>query len=89
MKYMALEALSKYNNDAALEGLKEGMRTTGDDIGRTAVKNSPNNWHKAFAPLRRPLFQSPHSGAIPFLLTQRNNSYSGVRVDVVHAGTEG
>lgn len=42
MKFVALEALSKYNSDAALEGLKEGMATTGTDIGHTTNKEGAN-----------------------------------------------
>jgi hypothetical protein len=86
MKFHALDALAAFNSDMALEGLKEGMKTTAKDIANTtttavADQLADNIRHSAGVALSR----SPHPGALPFLLEQRKDSYFGVRLDVVHA----
>lgn len=86
MKFNALDALAAFNSDLALDGLKEGMRTTGKDIGNTTTtvvvnQLADNIRHSAGVALSRSL----HPGALPFLLEQRKDSYYGVRLDVAHA----
>lgn len=86
LKFIALDALSKFNNDQALAGLEEGMRTTADDLQNmttreVASQSADGIRHAASVGLSR----SPHPKALPFLLEQMNDPYFGVRLSVVHA----
>ena len=86
MKFAALLALSGFNTDLALEGLKQGMKTTGKNIGRTATadlaeQSADSIRHSAAIGLSR----SPHPDALPLLLTHRRDTSYAVRLDVVHA----
>jgi hypothetical protein len=86
LKFIALEALSKFNSDAALDGLRAGMKTTGADIGSsttTAVADqmAANIRHAAALALSR----SPHPDALKILLEQRKDASSAVRHTVVLA----
>jgi hypothetical protein len=86
-RFAAIQVLAKYNSDRALDGLKKSMGTTGADFAGRVTRPelgdslADNIRHGAACALS----QSPHPGAIPFLLTQRHDSYYGVRLDVVHA----
>lgn len=86
MKFHALDALATFNSDLALDGLKEGMKTAGTNVGNTttpALANqlADNIRHSAGVALSR----SPHPDALKFLVEQQNDPYYGVRLDVAHA----
>lgn len=69
-KSEAMTGLAKFNTDAALEGLRKGLAA---DVGRLR--------DEAAAALSR----SPHPGALPLLIAQRNDKFWGVRLTVLHA----
>ena len=84
-KFTALRALAKFNNDAAFQALKVGMKTRGKDIVNTTTKELANSLaenvrHAAAAALSKSL----HPDAIPFLLAQRKDTSEGVRITILH-----
>ncbi|MHC4474748.1 MAG: HEAT repeat domain-containing protein [Planctomycetota bacterium] len=84
-KYIALRALSKFNDDLALEGLKKGATTTGNDIANTtayelACQVADNVRHTAAVALSK----SKHPQALPFLLSMRSDRSESVRITIVH-----
>jgi hypothetical protein len=86
-KYAALGALAPFNDDAALDVLRQGMEAKGAEMGEEpltpAVANSlAENIRTAAA---QDLARSPHPGAIPFLLSKRTDPSEGVRITVLHA----
>lgn len=86
-RFNAISGLGKYNDDRALDGLKRSMKTTGADLAGTATRRDLEE--SSAAGLRHTtaaaLSTSPHPGALPFLLTQRQDTSDGVRLTVVHA----
>jgi HEAT repeats len=85
LKFKALWALAKFNNDAAFQSIKDGLETKGEDIGNTIneklANQSAENIRNAAAIA---LSKSPHPGAIPFLLSKRNDPSEGIRITVLH-----
>ena len=87
MKFCALNALAKFNNDHAFQGLKYGLEVSGKDFIRNsttmAVANSlaKNIIHTAIHSIAK----SPHPKAIPFLLSKRDDEMDEIRLTVVHA----
>jgi len=86
LRFTALEALSTFNSDPALEGLLEGMKTTGRDFGDGATgadadQLADNIRYAAAMGLSR----SPHPAALQALLDQRLDSYFAVRSAAVIA----
>jgi hypothetical protein len=86
LKCKALDRLGRLEGDAALEGLKVGMATQGDDIGncRTpAVAGScaENIRHAAAGALAR----SPHPKAKALLLSMEEDPAMAVRLTVLQA----
>jgi hypothetical protein len=84
-KFTALGALARFNDDAAFAALQRGFETKGQDIGWTttpevAAKLAENIRITAAAALA----QSPHPGAVPFLLSKRHDACEGVRMTVLH-----
>jgi hypothetical protein len=85
LKFKALGALAKFNDDAAFQIIKKGMETKGGDIGNTTTEEVANQLAEnirnaaAFA-----LAKSPHPAAIPLLLSRRNDPSEGVRLTVLH-----
>lgn len=87
VKFQALSGLAKFNTDEALEGLKTGMAV--DQVGNATTPElrrqlAGNIRHCAAVSLSK----SPHPGAFPFLLEQRHDPYSAVRMTVLHAIAE-
>jgi hypothetical protein len=85
LKFSALGALAKFNDEAAFQALKRGLETKGEDIGDTTTKEVANQLADnirltAAAALSR----SPHPGAIPFLLSKRDDPLEGVRITILH-----
>ena len=87
VKFHALNALSKFNNDSAFEGLKYGLEVSGEDFIRgsttmaTANSLAKNIIHTAI----HAISESPHPKAIPFLLSRRDDEMDEIRLTVVHA----
>ncbi len=85
LKFKALGALAKFNDDGAFQTIKKGMETKGEDIGNTTNEKVANqlaeNIRNAAAAA---LAKSPHPAAIPFLLSRRNDPSEGVRITVLH-----
>ncbi|HEY0073042.1 MAG TPA: HEAT repeat domain-containing protein [Abditibacteriaceae bacterium] len=86
LKYKALRVLARFNTQEALGGLKKGLETHGKDIANAATPESA----KQLAGLIRhaaavSLSQSPHPAALPFLIEQRHDASSSVRLTVVQA----
>lgn len=86
LKFNALDRLARLEGDAALEGLRIGMATQGDNIGNcttatVAASMAENIRHKAATALAR----SPHTQAKALLLSMEEDSARGVRLTVVQA----
>lgn len=85
LKFKALGALSKFNDEAAFQALKKGMETRGGEIGNATTKEVANqlagNIRGAAATA---LAKSLHSGAVPFLLSKRHDTSEGVRLTILH-----
>jgi hypothetical protein len=86
LKFNALDRLARLGGDAALEGLRIGMATQGDDIGNcttaaVAASMAENIRHKAATALAR----SPHTQAKELLLSMEEDPARGVRLTVVQA----
>jgi hypothetical protein len=93
LKYAAFDRLARFNSDAALEGIKKGMRLREDakeggkhrdtpaaSVSRARDDNDRNRHLAALALLR-----SPHPQAKKLLLTMWNDPYREVRVVVLDA----
>ncbi len=86
MKFAALRALGKFNNDTAVEALKEGMETQGDDMRGEATREGADQLAVNIRNIAAySLSQSKHPGAIPFLLSRRADKSEGVRLTILHA----
>jgi hypothetical protein len=86
LKFAALDRLSRFEDDDALEGLKIGMATRGGDIGsattpEVAASSAENIRHKAANALAR----SPHPDAKALLLSMHDDPAIGVRITVSQA----
>jgi hypothetical protein len=86
LKSTALGRLARLEGDAALEGLKIGMTTKGDDIGNcttsaVAASCADNIRHAAAHALAR----SPHAQAKALLLSMEEDPAMSVRLFVVQA----
>jgi len=85
LRFAAITALAKFNNEAAFQSLKKAMTTNGDEVGNTASKEVADqvadNLRVAAA---YALSKSPYPGAIPYLITRRSDPAYGVRVTVLH-----
>ena len=75
LKFAALDRLARFNSDAAIEGIKQGMRPQKDERDKDVIR------HLAASALLR----SPHPQAKKLLLTMRDDPYREVRVIVVEA----
>jgi hypothetical protein len=84
-KIIAIRALAKFNNETAFRVLKEAMETKVEQITDAGSKgfeaDIANNIRLDAA---RALADSKHPGAIPFLLSHRNDEYYAVRLTIVH-----
>jgi hypothetical protein len=86
LKFNALDRLARLGGDDALEGLKIGMTTRGEDIGNcstaaVAASVAENIRHQAAAGLAR----SPHPQAGAFLLSLEEDPSRAVRITVIQA----
>jgi HEAT repeat protein len=86
LKFKALDRLSRLGGDDALDGLKIGMATRGDDIGNcttpaVAADLAINIRHQAAIALAR----SPHPQAKVLLLSMENDPATAVRITVIQA----
>lgn len=86
LKFTAIGALSKFNNNLALQGLKKAMTTRAGDIGNTttdavASTLADNIRHTAACALAK----SKHPEAISLLLSMWKDKNYGVRITVLHA----
>jgi hypothetical protein len=86
LKFTAIGALSKFNNNLALQGLKEAMATKASDIGNTTTKAvactlADNIRHATACALAK----SKHPEAISLLLSMWKDKAYGVRITVLHA----
>lgn len=85
LKVSALRALSKFNDEAAFQALKRGMETKRENIGNVTTKEVANQLVENIRNTAAgALAKSPHPGAIPFLLSMRNDTSEGVRITVLH-----
>lgn len=86
LMFKSLNALAKFDNKTAFEILKKGMKIQGKDIANTTTTELAN---QSAGEIRltaaQALSNSPYPGSIPFLLTQRHDTYVGVRITVVQA----
>src|SRR5258708_24805782 len=84
-KITAIRALAKFNNETAFRVLKEAMETKSEQITDAGSKgfeaDLANNIRLDAAGA---LADSPHPGAIPFLLAHRNDEYYAVRLAILH-----
>lgn len=85
MKFAALDRLSRFKEDAALEGLKKGSATRGQDIANASTPElaadlASNIRNKA----AQALATNPHPDAKKLLMTLAGDSYYGVRLTVLH-----
>jgi len=85
IQFGSLRALGNYDDAAAFAALKRGMRLSADDIEnastrKVAVQLAVNLRHACAGALS----QSPHPGAIAFLLTQRSDPAEAVRITILH-----
>jgi hypothetical protein len=87
IKFVSLNALSKFENDDAFEALKYGLEVTGKDfiarsttmeVADSLVKNIKHTAIHAIS-------NSPNPKAIQFLLSKRNDEMDEIRLTVVHA----
>lgn len=84
-KSRALRTLGRFNNESAFEAIKKGMDTTGEDIGNASTKEVADQLADSIRhTAANALAGSPHPGAIPFLLSRRNDTYRGVRITILH-----
>jgi hypothetical protein len=84
LKFNALDRLSRLEGEGALEGLKIGMTTQGEDIGNTtapAVANQSAEGIRHSAALA--LSRSPHPKAKTLLFTMEDDPDTAVRITVV------
>lgn len=85
LKFRACGALSRFNDEAAFQALKKEMDIKGENEGNTTTKEVARqlaeNIRLAAATA---LAKSPHPGAVPFLLSKRNDTYEGIRIIVLH-----
>jgi HEAT repeat protein len=86
LKFDALGRLARLEGDEALEGLKIGMATQGEDIGNCSTpalaQDLSNNIRLAAA---YALARSPHPRAKALLLSMHDDRYAGVRLAVIQA----
>ncbi len=84
-KSTALRALAKFKDEAAFAALKRGFETKGQDIGWTTTPEVANQLAENIRiTAAAALAQSPHPGAVPFLLSKRHDACQGVRMTVLH-----
>ena len=86
LKFTAIGALSKFNNDLALQGLKKAMTTKASDIASATTHTvastlADNIRHTAACALAK----SKHPEAISLLLSMWRDKAYGVRITVLHA----
>lgn len=86
LKFTAIGALSKFNNDLALQGLKKAMTTKAGDIASATTHTvastlADNIRHTAACALAK----SKHPEAISLLLSMWKDKAYGVRITVLHA----
>jgi hypothetical protein len=86
LKFDALGRLARLEGDEALEGLKIGMATQGEDIGNCSTpalaQDLSNNIRLQAA---YSLARSPHPRAKEMLLCMHDDRYAGVRLAVIQA----
>lgn len=86
LKFSALDRLARLEGDGALEGLKIGMATQGEDIGNcstpTVAKTLAVNVRHAAA---NALARSPHPQAKALLLSRHDDPATAVRITVIQA----
>lgn len=84
-KFSALHALSKFDNESAFLGLQKGFTTKAKDIEKVATEELAvqlvDNIHHTAAIA---LAESPHPGAIPYLLSKRHHPSESVRITILH-----
>jgi HEAT repeat protein len=85
MKFNALEAFSKYKNDAALNGLGEGLKTSATDFPEDATTIGDQLAENIRFAAVCCLSKSPHPAALSLLLAQQDNTCSDVRMEMVRA----
>jgi hypothetical protein len=85
MKFAALDRLASFKEDAALEGLKKGCATRGQDIASASTPelaaDLANNIRNKAA---QALATSPHPDGKKLLMTLASDPYYGVRLTVLH-----
>ncbi|MBI5725765.1 MAG: HEAT repeat domain-containing protein [Planctomycetes bacterium] len=86
LRMHALDRLSRFKGDAALEGIRKGMKTQRPDIGNCTT---PQVAYQAAEAVRYStaiaLARSPHPKARELLLTMRHDPHSWVRTAIVQA----
>jgi hypothetical protein len=76
LRFNAVDRLSRFNDDAALAGLKIAMASKAGDV------DNPDNIRLSAA---LALARSPHPDSKKLLMTMAHDPYHGVRVTVLHA----
>jgi hypothetical protein len=89
LKFSALDRLSRFAGDEALDGLKIGMATQGRDIGNTttaavAASSAENIRHSAAVALAR----SPHPQARALLFSMEEDAATAPRITVIQAAAK-
>ncbi|HWB60589.1 MAG TPA: HEAT repeat domain-containing protein [Chthoniobacteraceae bacterium] len=83
-RVIAMAALAKFNNDEALDCLKEGLEIAElpEPLSRQRDNFALTDLHEAAF---RGLIHSEHPGAIPYLMSQRKNLESDMRLELMDA----
>jgi hypothetical protein len=80
----SLRALSKYNTDSAIEGIKKGMRVSHEEVREAGDMSTAVSMAETIRlAAANALAESKHPEAIPLLLSMRKDSYAPIRLTVV------
>ncbi len=85
LKFAGTVALGRYDDDEALAGLKDAMRSAPAAFGNATDTVKPQLAENIRVAAAQALAESPHAGALPALWTMEQDAAQGVRLTVVHA----
>lgn len=85
LKFAGTVALAHYDDDQALEGLKDATRTGAEAFGNATDQVKPQLAENIRVAAAQSLSQSPHAKALATLWTLERDPARGIRLTVVHA----